>query len=72
MRFGNDWRNVLKNAWSVRANLLGLVLTVAGVALTGLGVFGESYAAFVVWQVLGALCFFASTLLRLLVQKDVQ
>ena len=54
MRFGNDWRNVLRNAWTIRLSMANFVLSAAGIVFYALGIFSSDPVLFVVFQVIGA------------------
>lgn len=74
MRFGSDWRNVLKNAWSVRlisVTVLLLALDLGAVVLDAWGMLADRPAVSIALRMCAAVAGVAAFVARLVAQRGL-
>lgn len=74
LRLGSDWRQVLRQAWSVRLialTVLLLVLDIGAVVLEGLGMLADRPEWSIGLRSLAAVCGVAAFVARLVAQKGI-
>lgn len=75
MRFGSDWRNVLRHAWSIRFLSVALLLTlvdIAAVVLETLGMVADRPGVSIALRSLSAACTSAAFVARFMMQRGVK